>query len=276
MASAFSLTYSTIMYQAQRAPIPSLRTCSGWEMSVLSILTFPRGGRSPLCGEVSVVESDLKSHRELCVWFEILHFFTSQSLHLHFLSVATVFFFCRLFCPCFTVHPPIPPHCVTQHLILSLLLMLNGLFSVQMLSKTMWSAPLHLCRWQLHVFCCQPLSVLPINLLIFSLRLAEVETFRSKFRWDFTLNVKMCHRNRLIMNVHWSFLKWIHETNTNALFLSCFLHCFSPFEVWLVLLHNSVMAPDWKISATNCFSWWTVWIFFWWFSQNLCYIWMET
>lgn len=85
MVSVFSLSYSTIMYQAQWAPTASLWMCSGWKMSLCPQHTdFSQGKNiTPLWRGRT--------------WFQILtmmpHFFTSQSLHLLFFLVPTVSFF---------------------------------------------------------------------------------------------------------------------------------------------------------------------------------------
>lgn len=149
MASAFSLSYSTIMYQAQRAPTPSLWTCSGWEMSFSPQHSdFSQGKniaslwRSERCRFFVFYESFL------CVAL-MLHFFTTQS---RILFSGHCFLLCRLFSPCFTVCPhSLAPYVSAPYI------MLNSLFPVLMLSFKChqeftcfvygWSAP---CRDYLH------------------------------------------------------------------------------------------------------------------------------
>lgn len=100
MASAFSLSYSTIMFQAQRAPTPSLWTCSGWEMSFCPQHTDFTQGKN--IGSLWRGECG-RTWFEISTWAFCLvlmpHFFTSQSLHLSFSSVVPVSFFvvCSLF-----------------------------------------------------------------------------------------------------------------------------------------------------------------------------------
>lgn len=143
MASAFSLSYSTIMYQAQRAPTPSLWTCSGWEMSF-----SPQ--HSDFSQGKNIASLWRSEHCRFFTWAFSLRLwcFTSLQLNLLFFSVVTVFFFVV-----YSLH-------VSHSLALYVSaphIMLNSLFPVLMLSFKChqeftcfvygWSAP---CRDYLH------------------------------------------------------------------------------------------------------------------------------
>lgn len=61
-----------------------------------------------------------------------------------------------------------------------------------------------------------------------------------------------------------TFLKSTHATNIYSIFLSHFLHCFPQFLALLITSSHCalclcfcLLAPDWRISDTNCLSWCT-------------------
>lgn len=120
MASAFSLSYSNIMSQAQRAP-------HSLPMNVLWVGNELRSSAHWLfSGEKHCLSVEGRVWWNLIWNFNVsflsltlmLHFFTSQFVHLLFFAVVTVFFFLSSILIMFHSLPPIHWHCMSHGLIL--------------------------------------------------------------------------------------------------------------------------------------------------------------